>query len=211
MKMYVVICAAAMLLSGAAYAQSSQNTENKSGNQGWEQNSQHQSQTGQKSDQTGNQATSGNSDLILDGCVTRRETDFYITPANGQAVRLGGNQDLSGAENHSARMHGHYQSPGQSASNGTGSNRSSQSGVASTDQNGTGGNNQGSNSMSSSSQNSQTGNQNGQTQMGNTAGQPSAMANSSANSQSNGQNGREFVVTRVDSVSTACPNDTSNR
>jgi hypothetical protein len=46
----------------------------------------------------------------LEGCVTRRETDYYITPeSGGTPIHLKSNQDLTNAENHHARVSGHYE------------------------------------------------------------------------------------------------------
>ena len=120
MKIYVAILTAGLLLPGAAIAQSSSTSGDQSGSYAQSQGSysQQNSQTSQdmssqnSAAQTSNQQS--NQEQTLEGCVTRRETDFYLTPTNGTPVRLRGDQDMSSAENHNARVTGRY-SPEQAS------------------------------------------------------------------------------------------------
>jgi len=116
-----------------------------------------------------NQSQSSSGQQQLEGCVTRKETDFYITPVNGMPVRLRGNQDLSSAENHNARVSGNYDN----------SSNASQT-------------------SSSQSQNSSS------------SGASSSSSTTGTNGQQSSSNGKDFLVTRVDAITTSCPANGQN-
>ncbi|MBV8208106.1 MAG: hypothetical protein JO041_15080 [Acidobacteria bacterium] len=187
MKVFTAICAAALLIPGAAFAQSGtsqtgQSSTNPGTSQSQSQTQGSQSQSGssmgsqssslpQSSASESSQANSGQQQT-LEGCVTKKETDYFITPDNGSAIRLRGSQDLASAEGHRARITGHYGNETASATAGT-----SQSSPGST----------------GGSSNSQALPQSGSANAG--AGSGTATASV----------GQDFLVTEVQATSTTCP------
>lgn len=226
MNLYTAILAAALLVPGAALAQATSSSQQSNGmsNQTYSQQSNNQNSTsgqngyGQNSAQnqtayrTGNgqnsmnnqqQSTSGQ-EQTLQGCVTRQETDYFITPVNGTPVRLRGNQDLSSAENRNATVTGRYEN-GSASSTAEGTSKAGEPATAATPSP-TYGTYQGpASSQSGQSPNANT-SSNGTTQTSQWNNQNSGSQNSTMSSQSNSNsNQRDFLVTRVDTVSSNCP------
>ncbi len=197
MKSYAAILASCLLLSGAAFAQNNSNStaSNVSSaknlqnlNNEKQQNEQKQDMESQSSQNSQNSQSSQSANSMsngqqqsLEGCVVRRETDYYIQPDNGTAVRLRGSQDMSRAENHRAHVTGSYGN-GENATAGANNNMNSSSSSAS-------------NNSSTSNNNMNSGN--------------SSAASGSAG-MGNNNNAKDFFVTQVDSVSEACPNTNGN-
>lgn len=109
MKLITALFAAALLLPGAAFAQST-SSSNSNHSQASQSSSMNGTNSTNSSQSSMNSSNGSQSNQELEGCVTRRETDYYITPESGGApIRLRGSQDLSTAENHHARVSGHYE------------------------------------------------------------------------------------------------------
>lgn len=189
MKTLLALCASALLLPGAALAQTSSQPSQQGDTQ---QPSQSNSQS------TMNEQSQSNSaqDQTIEGCVIKQSTAYYITPINsstGAQVKLDSNsQDLSSVENKDVRVTGHYENQsGSNESNTTTS--SSQSGQ------------QGTNPATSSSQS-------GQEMSPNTSGQYGQSSTNQGNNNSGvsgtssgSASGNNFLVTKVETVSTNCP------
>lgn len=191
MKLFTAVFAAALLVPGVAFAQSTSQNSGDTGaaNQGQDQNYSQQNQQ-PNNNAMNSQGTNSAQQQSLEGCVTRRATEWFITPANGTPVRLRSNQDLSTAENHNARITGQYENGSSAMNNTQGQNTAtSNSGMASNSNNAQ----QNSSPNSSGETTSQSGQNSG------------TMNRSSQNGQNNGQ---DFIVTRVDSVSSTCPANT---
>ena len=116
MKLFIVVLAVAVFISGAAFAQATNPDQSQSSSS--PQSSQSQA-TPSQSDQNQSMSQSqsnASSDQTLTGCIVRREQAVFLQPATGgQAIKLSGSQDW-GDMTHQARITGHYGSE-QSASN----------------------------------------------------------------------------------------------
>jgi hypothetical protein len=136
-------------------------------------------------------ASNSGQEQSLEGCVTRRETDFYITPENGTPVKLRSNQDLSSAENHNVRVRGNYEK-----SLGAVQAEEHPNAI-----------NKGTNGTPS---NSTSNNSSMQTANSNSGSQTATNSGSYANSNNNSTNStdQDFLVTRVDTLSSTCPANT---
>lgn len=141
--------------------------------------------TGSVSSQTGNSGTTSanarGKEKTVEGCVVRRETDFYIFPKNGKAERISSSgQSVSEHLGHQVKLHGTEQpstSPSASATMGGTSGTAGTSASARTGENAEG-----------------------------TSGSVGANTGSgTAGAASSGANNKEFVVDRVDMVSETCP------
>lgn len=75
--------------------------------------------------QSGTTATSQPS---LEGCVIRRQTDYFLQPDNGQPVKLNSSQDLSQHVGHRVRVEGSMNNGANSNGTSTADNGASQSG-----------------------------------------------------------------------------------
>jgi hypothetical protein len=201
MKILLALCASALLLPGVALAQASDQPSHS----GY---SQQQSQSNNQSSMNNQSQSNSAQEQTIEGCVTKRETDYYITPMNstGTPVRLHGNQDLGSSENHHVRVTGHYQNgtSGQttsqnSAYNGNSSYNSSNANGQSTSQNSA---YNGNSTYNASNPNGTKG----------TTSQNSAYNGNSTYNTGNpgGQNGQDFLVTRVETVSSTCPANGGN-
>jgi len=72
--------------------------------------------TGSMASQAGSQAAS-DTEQMMEGCIIREQSDYFLEPINGQEVHLSG-PDVAQHVNHHVRVHGNEQ-PSQ-ASNSTG-------------------------------------------------------------------------------------------
>jgi len=70
--------------------------------------------------QTLGQNPGGGNQQVVEGCIVRRQTAYYIQPVNGPAMRLRGNQSFRGLENHSARVYGQPEPPAGAYANQAG-------------------------------------------------------------------------------------------
>ncbi len=200
MKTLIAIAAAALLLPGAALAQTSGQQPNQGYSQPGSQQNQNTSQNQNNQNRQNNQSnpnstynqsqSNSGEEQTIEGCVTRQETDYYITPINGNRVRLHSYEDMSGAANHMARVHGHYGTGGATTSRNPAYNGNSSSNSS---------NPNGQSQYGQQSSNAGTG-MTGQT------GQSGNGQSSSANGQNgNSANGGDFLVTRVETISSSCP------
>jgi len=135
-------------------------------------------------------AKSSNEDMsagekTLDGCVVKEQSDYFIQPASGERERLMGSQDFSSHVGHEVKVHGTDQMA--TASNSAASDRTSTSGSASAE-----------------SQNNAAGSIAGNAGSSNASGTGAASSNNMAGSN---WSGKDFMVTKVDMVSTSCPAD----
>ena len=130
---------------------------------------------------TSDQASNSASAKTLEGCIVKENTDYFIQPASGDRERLSSSQDLSSQVGHHVRVEGSEQS-NTAASN----NRTSTSGSA-----------------SSETQNNANGSIAGNAGSSNATGTGPAANNS--------WNGKDFLVTKVDTISESCPADIQNK
>jgi hypothetical protein len=66
--------------------------------------------------------TSTTSQSSLEGCIIRRETDYFLQPDTGQPVKLNSSQDLSEHVGHHVRVQGNVKNGSNSASSASNSN-----------------------------------------------------------------------------------------
>jgi hypothetical protein len=138
MKVVISVLAAALVISGAAFAQATSPDPNQSAAAA-QQNQyptttppvQEQNPTATPSQQA--QSQSSMADQTLTGCIARgSDQGFVLQPdSGGAAVKLSGSSDLASNLNHQARLTGHYEG-GQSASatNPSGQPQPGQSSIA---------------------------------------------------------------------------------
>lgn len=124
--------------------------------------------------QSGTTATSSPS---VEGCIERQQTEYYLQPETGQAIRLNSSQDLGAHVGHRVRVEG---TMNQGTASNPGSNTYGKDGTSATT-NATGG------TSSTSADRSST-----------------AVQSDSAQAASGGP-AQEMLVTRVDMISETCP------
>lgn len=131
--------------------------------------------------QNGQSNTSSNAaEKTLDGCVVKEQNDYFIQPASGEREHLSGSQDLSSQVGHHVRVQGNEQNETASNANGTVKDRTSTSGSA-----------------SSETQNNAAGS------IAGNAGSPNASGTGATTS--NNWTGKDFLVTKIETVSESCP------
>jgi hypothetical protein len=133
----------------------------------------------------------------VEGCIVRQQTDFFIFPKKGQAMRVSG-QDLSAHVGHHVKLHGTEENAGMgaSASSNTGGTSGAMAG------------NTGTSTSGAMSENppAASGSVGGNTSSA-SAGNMGASSSGSANSK---VSNKELVVDRVDMVSETCPANIQN-
>ncbi|HVZ16176.1 MAG TPA: hypothetical protein VG897_03610 [Terriglobales bacterium] len=140
----------------------------------------------------GGQASSTNGQQTLEGCIVQENTDYFLQPATGDRERLTGSQDLASQVGKHVRLQGSEESSMASAA-------TANSGSTAT--------NQTPNSQpgSSETQNNPAGSIAGNAGSSNATG---SAGNGSASSSANGNwTGKDFMVTKVETVSESCPAD----
>ena len=75
--------------------------------------------------------TSTTNQSSLEGCVIKSETDYFLQPETGEAVKLNSTQDLSQHVGHRVRVEGNVKDAVNSNASGTESNAGTNSGSAS--------------------------------------------------------------------------------
>jgi hypothetical protein len=71
--------------------------------------------------------TSTTNQSSLEGCIVKHETDYFLQPDNGQAVKLNSSQELSQHVGHHVRVEGNVNNGLNSNATGTEANSSSAS------------------------------------------------------------------------------------
>ncbi|MGZ4788158.1 MAG: hypothetical protein ACXVZX_06535 [Terriglobales bacterium] len=151
-------------------------------------------------------ASNNGSATALEGCVVKDKTDYFIQPASGERERLTGSQDLSSSVGKHVRVEGSEQNSTASATGpNTGSTASNQmpNSVPGSSETQT-------NAAGSIAGNAGSPNATGTTGTSGTTG--SSASSSAASNRSNGNwTGKDFLVTKVETVSETCPSDIQNK
>ena len=140
----------------------------------------------------GNDMSAG--EKTLDGCVVKEQSDYFIQQKDGDRERLAGTQDFSAHVGHEVMVHGSEQA--SMASNSSAASKD-MSAPASSDRTSTSG------SASTETQNNAAGSIAGNAGSSNATGTGATTSTSASSSWS----GKDFMVTKVDMVSTSCPAD----
>lgn len=157
------------------------------------------SQTGTYGSSQSNSSDMSNSnrkgkEKTVEGCVVRRETDYFIFPKNGQPEHIASSgQDVSTHLGHHVKLHGTEQpSSAQTAYGTTSGGTSGMAGSASS-------------SSGSGSNSGSTGNVGANT--AGTTGNASTASGSVNESDTGAANNKEIVVDRLDMISESCPSN----
>ncbi len=137
------------------------------------------------------QASSTNGQQTLEGCIVQENTDYFLQPATGDRERLTGSQDLASRVGKHVRVQGTEQSSTASAATPDAGSTTNQT--------------PNSQPGSSETQNNPAGSIAGNAGSSNATG---SAGNGSASSSANGNwTGKDFMVTKVETVSESCPAD----
>lgn len=128
--------------------------------------------------------TTASSSPSVEGCIERKQTDYYLQPETGQPIKLNSSQDLSQHLGHRVRVEGNMNQGSSSGAPGSGTYGSE---GTSTTANSTGGTSNNSADRS-------------------TSASQSARVSNSANGPR-----QEMLVTRIDMISATCPAGMQNQ
>jgi hypothetical protein len=93
------------ILALFAWAASAQMSNGDSNSQAGNSSSSAASQQGQSSRSASSAQGTDSDQNVVEGCVIQRETDYYVQPESGEAIRLSGS-DLGRYVGHRVRLHG---------------------------------------------------------------------------------------------------------